>query len=119
MLEESETETNKSKSLKSIEEEKDDEEDEIPLMQSTSCPKLPSMIESCNPLWISQEASVNKVQINDFILLKALSHGAYGKVCLAMRKKTRDIFAIKIIDKKALLDENQKEFVINERNILN
>lgn len=93
----------KSKSLKSIEET--DEEDEELLIASTSCPLLPSMIEDCNPLRIKQEeVKINKVSINDFILLKALSHGAYGKVCLAMRKKTKDIFAVKIIDKKVLED---------------
>lgn len=104
MLEESDSaDSVKSKSLKSIEET--DEEDEEMLIGSTSCPLLPSMIEDCNPLRVKlEEVKINKVSINDFMLLKALSHGAYGKVCLAMRKKTKDIFAVKIIDKKVLED---------------
>jgi len=103
MIEDSDSDTIKTKSLKSIEET--DEEDEETLITSTSCPLLPSMIEDCNPLRIKlEEVKINKVSINDFMLLKALSHGAYGKVCLAMRKKTKDIFAVKIIDKKVLED---------------
>lgn len=50
MLEESESETQKTKSLKSIEEKSSSEEsDELDIV-STSCPLLPSMIEDCNPL---------------------------------------------------------------------
>ena len=98
MLEDSESD----KTLKSIE-ETDSEEEE--LIKAMSCPLLPSMIEDCNPLRVKEEEmKINKVSINDFMLLKALSHGAYGKVCLAMRKKTKDIFAVKIIDKKVLED---------------
>jgi len=68
------------------------------------------MIEDCNPLKLKtkEETKINnRVQIDDFMLLKALSHGAYGKVCLARKKKTRDIFAIKIIDKKKIETDSQ------------
>jgi serine/threonine protein kinase len=53
------------------------------------------------------------------VLLKAVSHGAYGKVCLARKKQTRDLFAIKIMDKKKMEEKGVIEEVINERNILN
>jgi len=48
MIEDSDSDTVKSKSLMSIEET--EEEDEETLIASTSCPLLPSMIEDCNPL---------------------------------------------------------------------
>lgn len=56
--------------------------------------------------------------IHDFILLKAISSGAYGKVILAKKKDTEDYFAIKVLDKKKMMEKNVVEYVMNERNIL-
>jgi hypothetical protein len=36
--------------------------------------------------------------INDFEFLKMISKGAYGRVWLVKRKKTNDIYAMKIIN---------------------
>ena len=47
-----------------------------------------------------------------------MSTGAFGKVILARKKSTQDLFAIKILDKKLMIDYNVTEFVMNERNIL-
>ena len=60
-----------------------------------------------------------KVLIQDFIFLKTLSSGAFGKVILARKKSTQDLFAIKILDKKLMIEKNVADFVMNERNILN
>lgn len=57
--------------------------------------------------------------VDDFYLLRAVSHGAYGKVCLARKKETRDLFAIKIMDKAKMEEKGVTEQVMNERNILN
>ena len=86
------------------ESEEDTDSDNEIRINFHSCPKLPSMIEDCNPLierWPSIMTNIKnkRITIDDFMLLKALSHGAYGKVCLARRKTTRDLFAIKIINK--------------------
>lgn len=56
--------------------------------------------------------------IHDFILLKAISSGAYGKVILAKKKDTDDYFAIKVLDKQKMMEKNVVEYVMNERNIL-
>ena len=58
------------------------------------------------------------MSINDFILIKALSSGAYGKVILARKKNTDDFFAIKVLDKQKMMEKNVVEYVINEKNIL-
>jgi len=52
-------------------------------------------------------------------LLKTISSGAYGKVILARKKETKDLFAIKVQDKTLLVEKNVAEFVMNERDILN
>lgn len=51
--------------------------------------------------------------------MKTLSSGAYGKVILARKKLTNDLFAIKVLDKEMMVEKNVQDFVMNERNILN
>lgn len=81
---------------------------------------LPSHKESCRIKFEEEEVKVfKKVDIHDFELLKALSHGAYGKVCLARKKGTQsndEVYAIKVLDKeKVEADENELRMVMNER----
>ena len=59
------------------------------------------------------------ITIHDFILLKTISKGAYGKVILARKKNTADLFALKVLDKEKMVEKNVTEYVINERDILN
>ena len=58
--------------------------DELPVLASfSSVPILPSMKADCQPDCMKDATQhVGKVTIQDFKLLRALSHGAYGKVCL-------------------------------------
>ena len=59
------------------------------------------------------------IGIQDFILIKTLSSGAFGRVILARKKATEDLFAIKVLEKKLMVEKNVTDFVINERDILN
>ena len=66
-----------------------------------------------------QEASRGgSVSIKDFELIKPISEGAYGKVFLARKVGTMDIFAIKVMRKLDTIRKNAVEMVNNERNIL-
>ena len=58
------------------------------------------------------------VSIKDFELIKPISEGAYGKVFLARKVGTMDIFAIKVMRKLDTIRKNAVEMVNNERNIL-
>jgi len=63
-----------------------------------SCSILPSHLESCN---IEQKVELGlTAHITDFTLLKTLSWGAYGRVVLSRKKDTKDLFAIKVMDKE-------------------
>ena len=42
------------------------------------------------------------MSIEDFIILKTLNSGAYGRVILARQKNTNDLFAIKILEKEKM-----------------
>ncbi|KAM7537907.1 hypothetical protein Aperf_G00000059495 [Anoplocephala perfoliata] len=57
--------------------------------------------------------------ISDFVIFKAISSGAYGKVMLGAKKNNTDqIFAIKVMSKSAMLKKNLVDQVTAERNAL-
>jgi len=59
-----------------------------------------------------------KTGINDFKVVKPISHGAYGAVVLAKKKSTGDYFAMKKLKRSHMVRKKQVEHVMRERNIL-
>ncbi|GAX76983.1 hypothetical protein CEUSTIGMA_g4430.t1 [Chlamydomonas eustigma] len=66
----------------------------------------------------STPASMPGMSIDEFLIIKPISRGAFGRVYLARKKATGDLFAIKVMKKKDLIRKNMVESVNNERNIL-
>uniref|UniRef100_A0A061QQ55 non-specific serine/threonine protein kinase n=1 Tax=Tetraselmis sp. GSL018 TaxID=582737 RepID=A0A061QQ55_9CHLO len=58
------------------------------------------------------------MSIEDFEIIDTVSRGAYGRVYLARKKSTSDLYAIKVMRKIDLVRKNMVESVKNERNIL-
>ena len=58
------------------------------------------------------------VTINDFEVIKGISSGAYGKVCLAKKRSSGDYFAIKLIDREKTIEKDQEEFIRSELTIM-
>ena len=58
------------------------------------------------------------MSISDFILMKSLAKGGYGKVLLCRKKNTNDMFAIKVLDIEQIKTKNCVDTVINEKQIL-
>ncbi|KAJ1954301.1 rim15, signal transduction response regulator, partial [Linderina pennispora] len=56
--------------------------------------------------------------INDFVLLKPISKGAYGSVFLAKKRTTGEYYAIKILKKADMIAKNQISNVKAERAIM-
>lgn len=56
--------------------------------------------------------------IMDFAIIKPISHGAYGRVYLARKKTTNDLYAIKILKKADMVRKNMVDNVIAERQAL-
>jgi len=56
--------------------------------------------------------------INDFSVLKPISAGAFGRVYLAKKKSTRDVFAVKVLRRHDMEQRNLVERVQLERDIL-
>ena len=59
-----------------------------------------------------------KVSIEDFEIIKGLSSGAYGKVCLVKKISSGDYFAMKIIDKEITAEKSQESFIRSEVTIM-
>ncbi|KAL0221865.1 hypothetical protein RCL1_001719 [Eukaryota sp. TZLM3-RCL] len=66
----------------------------------------------------SSPAAKNVPIISDFELLKPISRGAFGRVFLARKKRTGDLYAMKVLKKDDMIRKNQVSRVQNERNIL-
>ena len=58
------------------------------------------------------------VTIHDFEMVKPISSGAFGKVWLARKIKSGDLYAVKIIRKADMIRKNMQEHVTNERNVM-
>ncbi|KAL0210755.1 hypothetical protein P9112_009053 [Eukaryota sp. TZLM1-RC] len=94
---------------------------------SSSPPMLcpPSMTSSFNNAHRSRPSSAGSSSsphrlpsISDFEIVKPISRGAFGRVYLAVKKRTGDIYAIKILKKDDMVRKNQVHRVKTERNIL-
>ncbi|KXZ54565.1 hypothetical protein GPECTOR_4g630 [Gonium pectorale] len=66
----------------------------------------------------STPRSMPGMSIEEFEIIKPISRGAFGRVYLARKLATGDLFAIKVMKKKDLIRKNMVESVTNERNIL-
>lgn len=60
----------------------------------------------------------DRTTIQDFVILKPISRGAYGKVFLARKRTTGDLFAIKVLRKVDMIRKNAVENILAERDIL-
>ncbi|KAI8808055.1 hypothetical protein BJ742DRAFT_289545 [Cladochytrium replicatum] len=56
--------------------------------------------------------------IDDFQIIKAISRGAFGKVFLARKRTTQDLYAIKILKKEDMIKKNMVSQVLAERTVL-
>ena len=59
-----------------------------------------------------------KINIDDFLVLKVLGRGSFGKVCLVRKKDDARYFALKALNKNGLLKRNQIAHTKTERMIL-
>ncbi|XP_060203426.1 probable serine/threonine protein kinase IRE isoform X2 [Lycium barbarum] len=62
--------------------------------------------------------SKDRTSIEDFEILKPISRGAFGRVFLARKRATGDLFAIKVLKKADMIRKNAVENILAERDIL-
>eukprot|EP01100_Stratorugosa_tubuloviscum_P007040 TRINITY_DN296_c1_g1_i1.p1 TRINITY_DN296_c1_g1~~TRINITY_DN296_c1_g1_i1.p1 ORF type:complete len:341 (+),score=165.42 TRINITY_DN296_c1_g1_i1:155-1177(+) len=61
---------------------------------------------------------VQKITLNDFIILKVIGRGGFGKVLLVKKKNTNEIFAMKVLKKDFLIKTKNVGYTMTERNVL-
>jgi len=59
-----------------------------------------------------------KVDLKSFSFLKVLGQGSFGKVLMAEHRQNKEIYAIKIIRKESVLEEDDVESTMTERRVL-
>ncbi|KAH6765050.1 Protein kinase superfamily protein [Perilla frutescens var. frutescens] len=79
---------------------------------------LDSASQSSTTSTPSHPAHKDRTSIDDFDIIKPISRGAYGKVFLARKRATGDLFAIKVLKKLDMLRKNDVDRILAERNIL-
>jgi serine/threonine protein kinase len=65
-----------------------------------------------------QSRIFGKYPEHSFELLSTIGEGSYGKVYLARRMESTELFALKEVSKQGLINKNQLGSIISERNIL-
>ena len=59
-----------------------------------------------------------KIGPEDFICLGILGHGSFGEVFLVNKKNTEKYFAMKVLDKRKIAQQNIFKYAMTERNVL-
>jgi serum/glucocorticoid-regulated kinase 2 len=56
--------------------------------------------------------------INDYTAISVIGRGTYAKVLLVRSKEDRQVYAMKVLKKKYILEKNQEKNIMNEKSIL-
>ncbi|XP_072316416.1 protein kinase C alpha type [Eucyclogobius newberryi] len=91
----------------------------VPLSESTRVPLSPSSISlhPCLPVHCPSPG-MHKVTIHDFNFLMVLGKGSFGKVLLAEERGSERLFAVKVLKKDVLLQDEDTESAMVERRVL-
>lgn len=88
------------------------------MRQSMALTSAASILRETRLSGSDQAVTVSAVSIVDFDFIKRISAGAYARVFLGRKKKTGDLYAIKVLPKHEMEIKNQVKRVLAERDIL-
>ena len=74
--------------------------------------------QNAKEIIISTPKTRPKVELTDFVYVKLIGRGSFGKVMLVEQENNKSLFAMKIIRKKLLKERKQESYALEEKNIL-
>ena len=73
---------------------------------------------SSNNNSLSSESTEEKIGPSSFICIALLGRGSFGEVYLVEHKKTNEKYAMKVLDKNRIAEQNIFKYAMTERNVL-
>ncbi|KDP44287.1 hypothetical protein JCGZ_22916 [Jatropha curcas] len=94
------------------------EDDKVDITSTVIDEDTPLEDDVVRSLRTSPIHSKDRTSIDDFEIIKPISRGAFGRVFLAKKRTTGDLFAIKVLKKADMIRKNAVESILAERDIL-
>lgn len=66
----------------------------------------------------NDDVEFSRMKPRDFDILGVIGKGSFGSVYLARQKKTKKIFAMKVLGKEHIKMRNEQQHIMAERNVL-
>ncbi|XP_072355818.1 serine/threonine-protein kinase Sgk1 isoform X1 [Scyliorhinus torazame] len=98
---------------------------EVPAMLHVSPKESEANGENASPPSSPTTAQINlgpssnpQAKPSDFNFLKVIGKGSFGKVLLAKHRSDDQFYAVKVLQKKAILKKKEEKHIMSERNVL-